>query len=165
LSTELPEWVTTHKKAIMDLYEQVNAYDVDDVKDACDIFVAISEMKTSIGLIFDEMQKKTLDALDDEIVNVNEQISVEKRWSTPRKAWRHAELTEEVTQRILRMSIDMDTGERTLTTEEMMKKLMDFVNPSYWRVKALNEIGISADQYCDVGESKPSIYINRPKTN
>lgn len=165
MSNELPEWISTHKKAIIDLYENVNSFQVEDVTDACNIFVAVSEMKTSIALIFDEIQKKVLDALDNDVVNVDENVSVEKRWSTPRKAWRHQELTDEVTRRIMQMSIDMDTGERILTTEEMMKKLMDFVNPSYWRVKALNEIGISADQYCEVGESKPSIYINKPKNN
>jgi hypothetical protein len=45
----------------------------------------------------------------------------------------------------------------------MMIKMLDYCAPSYWRVKELAKIGINADKFCDVSESKESIIVRRAK--
>ena len=65
----------------------------------------------------------------------------------------------QVFERLQQSSVDMDTGEVTLSTEEIVNRILDYVQPSYWRVGALNDLGINADQYCEVGEPKTNIAI------
>ena len=57
----------------------------------------------------------------------------------------------------------MDTGEVLYSQQEIVAKLLDFVQPSYWRVKELQKIGIDADLYCEVGETKTSIIVRKAK--
>ena len=69
----------------------------------------------------------------------------------------------EVARRLDDISVDMDTGERTMSAQEMVIKVLDYVQPSYWRVKELGKIGISADKFCEVGETKESIIVRKAK--
>jgi hypothetical protein len=62
------------------------------------------------------------------------------------------------------MSVDMDTGEILSTPEEMITKVLDFLQPSYWRIKELQKIGIDADNYCEVKEAKASIIVRKAKS-
>jgi hypothetical protein len=86
---------------------------------------------------------------------------IEKKWSKPRKAWRHQELASVVAHRIRNLSVDPDTGEVLLSPEEQIAELIRYAAPSYWRVKELKTLGIDADGYCEVGESTPSIVVRQ----
>jgi hypothetical protein len=55
----------------------------------------------------------------------------------------------------------MDTGEVMLTQEELIVKLLDYMQPSYWRVGELNKLGINADNYCETGEPKVSLIVRK----
>lgn len=135
-----------------------------DSSDACKILVAISNFKTQLSLIYEEFAKFTLELMDgSELVILPSGETVEKKWSKDRKGWQHKDLALAVAERIRSISVDMDTGERVLTSEEMITKLLDYVQPSYWRVTALSDIGINADDYCQAGDSKPSISIRKVK--
>jgi hypothetical protein len=57
----------------------------------------------------------------------------------------------------------MSTGEVVLSTEDLLKKVLDYIQPSYWRVKELSKIGINADNYCEVGDYKTSIIVRKAK--
>jgi hypothetical protein len=46
----------------------------------------------------------------------------------------------------------MDTGEILKSGQQMIKELLEYAAPSYWRVGALRELGINPDDFCDVGE-------------
>lgn len=88
---------------------------------------------------------------------------IEKRAAADRKKWQHENLAQNVASRISDMAVDMETGEVVLTPQDMMVKMLDYCAPSYWRVKELAKIGINADKFCDVSESKESIIVRRVK--
>lgn len=88
---------------------------------------------------------------------------IEVRTASDRKKWVHSTLASAVAKRLMDMSIDMDTGEVLLSPQEIANKMLDYVQPSYWRVKELAKIGINADQYCEVGEYKTNIIIRKAK--
>jgi hypothetical protein len=168
MSTPRPEWLEDHKKRIHELYEHVVSYAQEELalEDACNILVDLSNMKTSMALIYDEMLKKVSDLMEEEpLIQVESGHSIEKKWSKDRRGWRHKELAEVVASRVTQMSIDMDTGERLMSHEEIARRMLDFVQPSYWRVSALEEIGVVADEYCTVGDTKASVVVRKPKNN
>ena len=48
------------------------------------------------------------------------QSRYEKKWSKDRKGWKHKDLAEVVAERIQESAIDLDTGERVLSVQEMI---------------------------------------------
>jgi hypothetical protein len=119
-----------------------------------------------MGMIYDDMVNKVTEMLQEEtIVNLGDGYIVEKKWSKARKGWQHKDLASVVASRIEQMSIDLDTGEVMLTPRQMAEKMLEFMQPSYWRVGPLESIGLNADDYCEAGDSTPSIRITKPKTN
>lgn len=133
--------------------------------EAADKLVQLHSLKSAIADVYSTFAVKVIEVLQraqvDELQVKGSLIEV--RNGADRKSWEHERLVSEVSRRLLESSIDMDTGERTLSTEEVIVKILDFVQPSYWRVKELAKIGISADQYCEVGESKTNIIIRKAK--
>jgi hypothetical protein len=69
----------------------------------------------------------------------------------------------EVARRLVFESIDMETGEIMVSPEQLILKVLDFVQPSYWRIKELSKIGINADKFCEVGEHKTNIIVRKGK--
>ena len=167
MTTEnIPEWLTEHKRHIMSLYDRIQEIDAEtyDLSEMCEILVALSLIKADMGLLYEDMSKKTQVAMEQqEIVDLESGYTVERRWSKPRKAWRHEELAEIVAERINRSAIDLDTGEVTLSPKDMMKEVFKYVQPSYWRVGALSSLGILADEYCETGDPVEKINIRNNK--
>jgi hypothetical protein len=130
-----------------------------------DALVIAHAIKADVGLVFQQYQHKIADKLpsNDEIFASNGQ-SIEKRMSNDRKGWQHEDLIREVHKRLTDSAVDMDTGEVVMSAREIALKILDFVQPSYWRIKELNKLGINADDYCEVGESKASISIRKVET-
>lgn len=90
-------------------------------------------------------------------------IKVEKKTGADRKAWQHVDLAKNIASRLSDMAVDMETGEVVMTTQEMVVKLLDYCAPSYWRVKELAKIGITADRFCETSEAKTNIVIRKAK--
>ena len=44
-----------------------------------------------------------------------------------------------------------------MSQQEMIEKMLLYVQPSYWRVKELSNIGVNADNFCEVDEPKTNI--------
>lgn len=84
---------------------------------------------------------------------------IEKRMSTARKTWQHKELGQEVAARLLQLSVDMETGEILKDPQTLMMEMLDYAAPSYWRVKALERIGVDPNDFCETDDPKPSIRI------
>ena len=74
----------------------------------------------------------------------------------------HAELASAVAQRLSEMSIDMDTGEVKVDPEELAKSMLNYVQPSYWKVTQLEKIGVNIDNYCESGDSRMSVIVRQP---
>lgn len=140
---------------------QINTASVDDW---CQMILEISNFKTQLSFMFEAVTTQALQLMDEtEIVTLPSGDTIEKKWSKDRKGWKHKELAEIVAERIETSAVDMDTGEIVLSVHEMIKKMLDYVQPSYWRVTALSDIGINADDYCQAGDSKPSISVKKAK--
>ena len=86
---------------------------------------------------------------------------VEIKSGAPRKSWDHEGLTEELIRRIQAKSIDIDTGERLQSSEDMMRELISHAGVSYWRVTGLKALDVDVDEYCEKGVSKKSVVIHR----
>ena len=89
--------------------------------------------------------------------------TVEIKQGSPRKAWKHDELLDVVSHRIYQKSVDLDTGEITKSPTDMMADLLKYAAVGYWRVSALADLNVDANDYCEVGESKKSVIIRRDK--
>lgn len=154
-------------KAIMDADDALNAFISSEPSpdDAASALVELHSIKSGIGDIYSMFSQRVIDVLQrakvDELHVKDAQIEV--RSAADRKQWEHDRLIGEVARRLIQSSVDMDTGEVTMSNEELIARVLDFVQPSYWRVKELAKIGISADQYCEVGESKTNIIVRKAK--
>lgn len=129
--------------------------------------VVVSEMhniKKMVADTWEHVSGMLADVMgDDPEIEINGAI-VEKRIGAPRKSWKHDEIADEVTRRIMGSAVDMDTGEVLKSTEDMMKEMLSYGAVSYWRVKNLAKIGVIADEYCEVGEPKTSIVVRQAMT-
>jgi len=160
-------WVAEYHRHLMSLYDKIERVSAEthDVRAAANLLVEINGMKSAIGMIYDTLASKVSEIMDSEtLVALESGASIEKKWSKSRKGWKHKDLAQLVAKRLNSMAIDLDTGERTATSEELMEKMLDYVQPSYWRVSALDSIGISADDFCEASEATSSIIVRKAKT-
>lgn len=88
---------------------------------------------------------------------------IEKKGDVNRTGWKHKDLANEVVSRLSEMAIDRSTGEVMLSSQEMAMKMLDYIQPSYWRIKELGTLGINADNFSKVGEYKESIIVRKVK--
>jgi hypothetical protein len=132
--------------------------------EVCDFLVQIHRLKDELSLVYASASHIASESLGDQSeLLLSDGSRIEKKMSSDRKAWRHKEIASVVAKRLSSLSIDMDTGERVMSMEEVAERVLDYVQPSYWRIKQLSELGINADDYCDVGETKTSIIVRKAK--
>ena len=124
----------------------------------------LNDAKRRITSILKEAEAVLLKSDWDRSPYMTQLFSIETKTGAPRKKWNHDTLAALVAKRITDAAIDMDTGEVIKTPQQMIRELLDYAAPSYWRVGALRELGIDADDYCDVGEPLTSL-IYRSNTN
>ena len=168
------EGTTPNWRSIVDeLNEKISAADavVSEMKDSgtdmnemAEYVSALHLAKANMGIAYDF----ACSALSASMSSVPEMVlsdgtKIEKRAAADRKKWQHDNLAQNVASRSSDMAVDLETGEVVLTPQDMMVKMLDYCAPSYWRVKELAKIGINADKFCDVSESKESIIVRRAK--
>lgn len=135
------------------------------IEEVADALVNMHGFKGSIGDMYSTLSVKVLAVLQNAKVEDMELhgARIEVRSAADRKQWNHSELASTVTKRLIDMSVDMDTGEVVLSQYDIANKLLEFVQPSYWRIKELAKIGINADTFCEVGDYKTNIIIRKAK--
>ena len=139
-----------------------NALQQDDV-DLCSAMVELNSLKKDIGYIHDESNTRFAEKMEDSVIFLEDGTEIERKQGADRKAWNHKGLAVEVAAKISQLAINMDTGEITLTPDEMMVKMFDYAAPSYWRVGELGKLGVNVDNYCEKSEGKTSIVIKKGK--
>lgn len=165
MNTDLPDYVEDFTRALlaldMNLTEDKSSW---DVQQAAEIVLQLNRFKDDLKIIYDGVSSILSDLMGQapEII-LSDGSKIEKTSAPTRKGWKHKEIAADVASRIHDMSIDMDTGEIVLSPEDMMTKMLDYLYPSYWKVKELGKIGINADQYSEVGEIKESIIVRKAK--
>lgn len=145
----------------MDDYLNSEAVESLSLNEVLDILVSLNKAKRDLSAIYEMFARKVASRMDEE--NVMETtingVEIQKKVSYGRKSWDNQRLIEDTYDRICQSAVDMDTGEVVLSSREAALKLLEYFNPSYWRVKELSKLGINADQYCEVGEDKVNIAI------
>lgn len=129
-----------------------------------DSLVSIHSLKAEISVVYESACNTMIDKMG-EVPEVKDSAGnlVEKKSGADRKKWDHDGLAKNVASRINDMAINLETGEVEMTPQDMMAKMFDFAAVSYWRVKELGKIGISADSFCEVSEAKTNIIVRKAK--
>lgn len=128
--------------------------------DSCELAMSFSAAKLETKEIYESLSQHVLDKMG----NLSEHTLgdgtlIERRQSSSRKKWDHLGLVRTVNDKLKQMSVDMDTGEVLLNSQDIAVRMLEYVAPSYWRVKKLSEIGINADMYCEVTEGGINLVI------
>jgi hypothetical protein len=151
---------------IKSLYDQIEAF-VENNSEAETIGEVVAEfnlLKKDFSDIYDRLCLALSDSMAEKgELTLSNGVKIEKKWSTTRKGWQHKNLASAVSEKIVDMSIDMDTGEIVLSPQEMLNKMLDYVQPSYWKAKPVSSLGIDIDNYCQHDDVKTSIIVRRSK--
>lgn len=132
------------------------------IEEAADMMLEINLAKRDLSFLYGTVEAKMTQLMKDgnEFITLRDGAEMERKVASSRTKWRHAELASDVVDRVIQSSVDMDTGEVMLTPKDVAMKIMDYVQPSYWRATKLNEIGINPDNYCE-SEVKTSIIVRK----
>jgi hypothetical protein len=134
------------------------------LEEAADILVALNRHRDDVKIVYD-----SLSHLVGQLMNQQSEMlagdgtKIEKKGDVNRTGWKHKDLANEVVSRLSEMAIDTSTGEVMLSSQEMAMKMLDYIQPSYWRIKELSTLGINADNFSKVGEYKESIIVRKAK--
>ena len=131
-----------------------------DLVEAGEMLAQLNMVKRDVAIVYDSFAGKVGMLMGNRgLVETQSGATIEKKSATDRKKWDHEKLATRVAERLNEMSVDMDTGERTMTATQMVEKLLDYAAVSYWRVGKLGELGINPDLYCEQGEHKTNIIV------
>jgi len=129
-----------------------------------DAVVGVHSLKAEMSVLYDDVCQNMINKMNNvPEVTASDGSLIEKKGGSDRKKWDHEGLAKNVASRINDMAVDLDTGEVVMTPQDMMMKMLDFAAVSYWRVKELAKIGVSADNFCEVSETKTNIIVRKAK--
>lgn len=154
------------RSVIMELDDTIKLFlqDNPSPEEAGEALAGLNFLKRDIAVVYDGFAGALSEIMGPiESLILQDGTTIEKKSSYDRKGWKHADLGSAVADRIVKMSIDMDTGEVTKSPREIAEEMLTYCAPSYWRIKELNKIGLNADNFSEVGELKTSLIIRKPK--
>ena len=159
----LKESISNLGHAISALQTEIDSY-IDskpDVTEACEMLLNLNQVKAELKMMYDSFAYSVGHIMGDTsniLINGGE---VEKSYATKRTGWQHKELASVVAQKLTQRAVDMDTGEVMVSNQELISQLLNYVQPSYWKVGELSKLGLNADNYCTAGETKISIIVRK----
>jgi hypothetical protein len=163
-----PERIADVRQYISELERELDDYikSQPEAEDACGVLYEMNMIKRDMSSVYDSLSAAVGQLISDgKNVQLKNGGIIEKKSSYERRAWQHKDLASVVAQKLVRMSVDMDTGEIIKSPEEIAMQVLDYVQPSYWRVKELSSIGINVDNYCETGVLKTSIIVRKGDAN
>lgn len=128
-------------------------------EEACEVLASFNRAKAELKFAYDSFALKVGSMMKDDKIILPNGGEVERSYSTKRTKWQHKDLASAVAEKLHKMSIDMDTGEIKVDPEELAKSMLNYVQPSYWKVTQLQKLGINADSYCESGDSRMSVIV------
>jgi hypothetical protein len=131
-----------------------------DPTEAADLFLELNLAKRDISYVYSSVEGRLISLLTEDVVSLRDGAEIERKIASSRTKWQHKEIASAVIGRIVRSSIDMDTGEVVLNPTDVAMKMLDYVQPSYWRATKLGEIGINPDMYCE-SEVRTNIVVRK----
>ena len=166
-SPSINEVVANVMKALLDLDEQLGAFADSEPQpeELGSVLIDLHALKAGMTDVYGTFTAKAGSIFRNQ--NIEDLAmgasQIEVRTASDRKKWEHGKLANEVSRRLISSAVDMDTGEVLMSTDEVVTKLLDYIQPSYWRIKELAKLGINADNYCEVGDYKTNIIIRKAK--
>ena len=138
--------------------------EIEDVVEAIEQLRAIQGIKATLRDSYADYEQIVAHSMEGvyQVKMPDGQIA-ERMEAAPRKKWDHKAIGAEVARRIVDQSIDLETGEITLSRTEIAERMLQFAAPSYWRIKELKKLAIDADKYCEAGDPKISVVVRKPK--
>jgi hypothetical protein len=156
--------IKTLRRLIAALDERLSEWLDSDVaiEEAANMMLEINLAKRDLSFLYGTVEAKMTQLMKDgnEFITLRDGAEMERKVASSRTKWRHTDLANDVVDRVIQSSVDMDTGEIMLSPKDVAMKIMDYVQPSYWRATKLNEIGINPDNYCE-SEVKTSIIVRK----
>lgn len=154
--------VRTLRKLIMALDEQLNDFLTSEPTDdeAAEMFLEVNLAKRDMSYLYGSLEAKMISMMKDELMTLRDGAEIERKVAASRTKWQHKDIASAVADRIVQSSIDPDTGEFMSSPREVAERMLDYVQPSYWRATKLGEIGINPDHYCE-SELKTSIIVRK----
>jgi hypothetical protein len=155
------EDIATLRSLLAELDERVE-HTPEDASEVADLVLEMNLAKIDLGIVYDSLTHKLGDLMESEpLIELRDGATIERKVASSRKSWQHKELAGAVMERLEHAAVDMDTGEVLMSGSEMGLKILDYLAPSYWRVGKLNEIGLTADLYCEASEPKTSVIVRK----
>jgi hypothetical protein len=158
------ERIVEFRRTILELDREIQSYieSSPDMVEACQALLELNLAKREVGMVYDGLSNAVSNIMGEEKdVPLDGGAIIEKKSAYDRKAWQHKDLANAVVDKLVKMSIDMDTGEVVKSPTDIALQVLDYCAPSYWRVKELSNIGINADMYCETGQLKTSIIVRK----
>jgi hypothetical protein len=159
--SSVAERLTDAQHALLNLLHAIEEIPLEDLDALGESLLAVEELRGELATVRDAAEHRLVDAMGDLPELSISGATLEVRRSDSRKAWAHKDIATEVAQRIVQTNVDFETGEMLRSTEDLITDVLNYAGVSYWKVKALNTIGISADDYCEVTEGPMKIRIHR----
>ncbi|MBF83199.1 MAG: hypothetical protein CL489_01850 [Acidobacteria bacterium] len=134
----------------------------EDASEVANLVLEMNLAKNDLGMVYDNLTNILGQLMESEpLIELRDGATIERKVASSRKAWQHKELAGAVMERLEHSAVDMDTGEILMSGPEMGLKMLDYLAPSYWRVGKLNEIGLTADLYCEASVPKTSVIVRK----
>ncbi len=153
--------VAEAQRILMDLLADIEATSEGSLAELATTLLGLDDLRVNLATVRDVCEQRLVAEMDDLPEFAVDGAVMQKRRADSRKAWDHKVLVTDLADRLVQMSTDMETGERLQTPEELITQVLDYAGVSYWRIGALNKIGLSADDYCEVTEGPSKIRIQR----
>lgn len=153
--------LTTCRLAITELLRTIQSLPASDIENIAEGVLALDTVRQDLVAVREAAEAQLITAMGDLPEVSVAGATMELRRSDSRKAWDHKAISAEVAERLVQSSVDFETGEMLKSTEELIMDVLTYAGVSYWKVKALNNLGISADDYCEVTEGPMKVRINR----
>lgn len=161
----IADQINSVNEILFNIYKDIDDPAFVDMEETASVLLAIDSVRTECTVLRDRIEQRLVEAMDDlPEIEVGGAVFVKRR-SDSRKAWDHKALVSDLAERLVQSAVDFETGEMTKTTEQLISEVIEYAGVSYWRVTALNKVGLIANEYCEVTEGSDKIRIQRNEGN
>lgn len=165
LQLTLPETIEELRRLVnhLDVMTRQAAEDeIENVQEAVELLVALNSVKASLNTAYAGYEETIAKEMESTYqLNLPGGIEVTRREGRDRKKWDHQRLAKTIAERLVDESVDWETGEVLMDTQDIVTALLKYGHVDYWRVKELKKIGLNPDKYCEVEDGKISVAIKR----
>ncbi len=133
-----------------------------DINEAAQALLQLNLAKRDVGAAYDSLSFAFGNLIGDEKeLQLGNGAVIEKKVSYERRAWQHKDLARAVADKLVKKSVDVETGEVLQDTKQLIVEALGCAGISYWKVTEVAGLGINVDNYCESGQLKTSIIVRK----